>query len=159
MDRGFDFSSGPFSFNPVHRFQTSSIPIICQCNSTTKLWNAIQVMLLIRAIANWNCHFPRNHSFFSLIPIILSFIFISNSSPTNKGLLFFLNCFGGSPTSFCKLENLLFQFLVVVRFKVYCWYFCNCRLRSISVCIFTNFVFDFQNQVNLVFFLFFEWIF
>ena len=43
----------------------------------------------------------------SLLPIIASFIFTRNSSPTNEGLPFLLNFSGGSPTSFCGLEKIM----------------------------------------------------
>ena len=69
----------------------------------------------------------------SLIPIIATLIFISNSSPTNECLPFLLNFSGGSPTYFCGLEHLRFQLLTVVRFKVYCWYFP--RKCTIAACV------------------------
>ena len=59
----------------------------------------------------------------SLIPIIASFIFTSNSFPINEGNFLLLNFSGGSPTSFYVIENLHFQLLTIVHLKVYCWYF------------------------------------
>ena len=65
--------------------------------------------------------FQEITSLVSLIPIIASFIFTGNPSPTYKGLPFLLNFSGGSPTSFCGLEHLRFQLVIVVCFKVYYW--------------------------------------
>ena len=74
--------------------------------------------------------FQEITSLVSLIPIIASFIFTSNPSPTYKGLPFLLNFSGGSPTSFCGLEHLRFQLVIVVCFKVYYWWKC-----SIDACV------------------------
>ena len=40
--------------------------------------------------------------------------FYQYSSPTNEGLTLSFNFPGGTPTSFCRLENLRFQLLTVV---------------------------------------------
>ena len=66
-----------------------------------------------------------------LIPIMASFIFTTNSSPTNECLHFLLIFFGGCPTF--GLETFHFQLLTVVRFKVYCWYFS--QKYTIGACV------------------------
>ena len=117
MGRGFNFSSGSFSFNPVHRFQNPSSPIICQRNSTTKFWKAVWVICFNTPLPLEITIFREITASVILIPIIASFTFTSNSSPTNDGLPFLLNYSGGSPTSFCGLKISRFQFLTVVRLK------------------------------------------
>ena len=129
----FDFSSVSFLLNPVDRSQTplAQLPVkVIPIPNSERLFELFpfNIPLPIKIIITI---FREITAPVGLIPIMASFIFTTNSSPTNECLHFLLNCFGGSPT--CGLENFHFQLLTVVRLKVYYWYFS--QKYAIGTCV------------------------
>ena len=154
MGRGSTFPVVPFRLTQSIDFKTSLAQLSV---------NVIPPPSSEELFSSENYHFREITASVSLIPIIDSFILTSNSSPTNEFLPFLLNFSGGSPTCFCGLENLPLQFLTVVRFKVYWWYFsrkCAIAARVPYLCAYlpTSYL-TFEGKSISFFFLFFTWIF